>query len=567
VGGALSTVEPVTQTLSLPQILTAVWLVGMVLLVAYTVISYVRAYRKVRTAIPCGDGIYQSEQIASPFVLGFISPRIYLPFRMQERDRDHVLAHEQAHIRRLDHFWKPLGFLLLSVYWFNPLLWVGYILLCRDIELACDERVIRALDRRERADYSQTILNCSVRGRMVTPCPLAFGEVGVKTRVRSVLRYKKPAVWLVVLSLVVCVVLSGCFLTDPETDVPDGEESGSEQTTDEFEGMYEVPVIDSEQLNDPDIHYDLYVWEKAKDYYNFCLMPHFFTGRTWTETGNFSFSTLEELQGQLLRLNVKEEAVLIIPTQPIYSSYTSEYWHRSSEETDEEFAARREAYVKNIREKVFGKKDLENTNYKYDLIVNGMYEEITDFCLLPHDPDRIGIFYPPFSSLTSLHVLMEKYDVKQEEVQIIIWQAPYSSGGGYYFWRKTDETMEEWSARREAFRNKINEMVFETEMIKYDLYVWQMAKNSYSFRLLPHADRDWNSLIGMSGMPLESLKANIEALGAKREEIKIIPWQNPLSSYIGDYWMMAVNEPMDAYEARKIAYLDNIRNMVFGETE
>lgn len=142
--------------------------------------------------------------------------RLYLPFRLDGQNLDHVIAHEQAHIRRKDHWWKPLGFLLLTIYWFNPLMWLVYVLLCRDIELACDEKVIRALENEQRADYTQALLVCSISRRGITACPLAFGEVSVKERVKSVMNYKKPSFWMMILAVISCVALAGCFLTNPE---------------------------------------------------------------------------------------------------------------------------------------------------------------------------------------------------------------------------------------------------------------------------------------------------------------------------------------------------------------
>lgn len=196
-------------------VLTAIWIVGMVALLIYTVISYARVRRKIGTAVLLRDNIYQSENVVSPFVLGIIKPKIYLPFNMDEKDMEHVVAHEMAHIRRKDHLWKPLGFLLLTLHWFNPLMWLGYVLLCRDIELACDEKVIKELDHDARADYSQALLTCSVNRRMIAACPLAFGEVGVKDRVKSVLNYKKPAFWIIIAAIVACVAVAVCFLTNP----------------------------------------------------------------------------------------------------------------------------------------------------------------------------------------------------------------------------------------------------------------------------------------------------------------------------------------------------------------
>lgn len=198
------------------SILAWVWLAGAAALLLYTMVSTLRLRHRVREAVRLRGNIYQSERIDSPFVLGTIRPRIYLPYRMDSRDRQHVIAHEQAHLRRGDHLWKPLGFLLLAVYWYNPLVWAAYILFCRDMELACDERVIRDMAAEERATYSQALLDCSRGRHWVAACPLAFGEVGVKTRVKAVLWYKKPAFWAVLAAVVVCAVVAVCFLTNPK---------------------------------------------------------------------------------------------------------------------------------------------------------------------------------------------------------------------------------------------------------------------------------------------------------------------------------------------------------------
>lgn len=198
-------------------VLTTIWIVVMVALLIYTVISYARVRRKIGTAVLYKDNIYQSENVVSPFVIGIIKPKIYLPFNINEKDMEHVVAHEMAHIRRKDHLWKPRGFLLLTLHWFNPLMWFGYVLLCRDIELACDEKVIGELDRDARADYSEALLTCSVNRRLIAACPLAFGEVGVQQRIKSVLNYKKPAFWIIILAVIACAVTAVCFLTNPLT--------------------------------------------------------------------------------------------------------------------------------------------------------------------------------------------------------------------------------------------------------------------------------------------------------------------------------------------------------------
>lgn len=197
-------------------ILSVVWIAGMVILFTYTVISYLRVCGKVRTAVLLRDNVYQCETVVSPFVLGVVNPKIYLPFHMGKQDEEYVIAHEKAHIRRRDHLWKPVGFLLLILHWFNPLMWFGYVLFCRDIELACDEKVVKELNADGRAGYSEALLSCSVNRRMIAACPLAFGEVGVKERVKRVLRYKKPTFWITIAAIIVLVITSVCLLTSPK---------------------------------------------------------------------------------------------------------------------------------------------------------------------------------------------------------------------------------------------------------------------------------------------------------------------------------------------------------------
>ena len=193
-----------------------VWLIGLGAMLLYALVSYLRLRRRVSVSLPVQDHIYLCDAISSPFILGVVKPHIYLPSGLDEVQRQNVLAHEQAHLARRDHWWKPLGFALLAVYWFNPVLWLAYTLLCRDIELACDERVIRTMDESAVKTYSTVLLACSMPRKAVITCPLAFGEVGVKERVRNALHYKKPAFWVVAASVTVCVVVAVCFLTNPE---------------------------------------------------------------------------------------------------------------------------------------------------------------------------------------------------------------------------------------------------------------------------------------------------------------------------------------------------------------
>ena len=210
-------VQPSTPSRSVDMnLLSIAWAVGIYIIVMAALAGYLSLRSAVAASIPLEGNVYLCDNIKSPFILGVFRPRIYLTSGMDEAARDCVLRHERAHLRRWDHVWKPLGFVLLAVYWYNPLVWLAYILFCRDMELACDERVIRDMAAEERAVYSQALLDCSQGRRWVAACPLAFGEVGVKTRVKAVLWYKKPGFWVSVAAVLVCIAVAVCFLTNPK---------------------------------------------------------------------------------------------------------------------------------------------------------------------------------------------------------------------------------------------------------------------------------------------------------------------------------------------------------------
>ena len=213
--GPMNSVNPLQVVVMVSSVL---WGVGMVAMAGYALISYLRLRRRVAVSIPVGEGVYLCDAITSPFILGLVKPKIDLPSDLPQEQWDAILSHERAHLARRDHWWKPLGFALLTVFWFHPLLWVAYVLLCRDVELACDEKVIKDLSPEEKQSYSQILLECSMPRKWITACPLAFGETSVKQRIKAVLHYKKPTLWIIIAALVICSVLAVCFLTDPMDD-------------------------------------------------------------------------------------------------------------------------------------------------------------------------------------------------------------------------------------------------------------------------------------------------------------------------------------------------------------
>ncbi len=206
------------------SVIGVVWLIGISVILLYGFFSCLKLKKFVSTAVLLNDNVMQSECVISPFILGFFKPKVYVPFGMSEEALNYVVAHEKAHIKRRDHWIKPIGFLILAFYWFNPLLWVAYIMLCRDIERACDEKVISQMDENERKEYAQVLLDCAVNRYRIAACPLAFGEVGIKERIKGIINYKKPAFWAIIIAIIACVIVAVCFLTNPKNEASDDYE-------------------------------------------------------------------------------------------------------------------------------------------------------------------------------------------------------------------------------------------------------------------------------------------------------------------------------------------------------
>lgn len=221
--GNASSTNPMHNIITIASIL---WIMGILILLTYEAISYLNLRRKVSAAMYLQDHLWLCDEIQTPFILGILSPRIYLPSYLDNVQRTHAIAHENAHLAHHDHWWKPIGFLLLSIHWFNPLCWIAYLLLCKDIELACDERVIKDFDLNEKKAYSNSLLSCSISHRMIESCPLSFGDVGVKERVKHVLNYKKPAFWIMILAAISCAGLILFLMTNPRKSSNSSSQSG-----------------------------------------------------------------------------------------------------------------------------------------------------------------------------------------------------------------------------------------------------------------------------------------------------------------------------------------------------
>ena len=437
-------------------VLAGIWLFGIAALFLYSAVSYWRLRRKVCEAVILRGNIYQSEKVCSPFVLGIIRPKIYLPYHMDSREMDHVIAHEQTHIRRKDHWWKPLGFLLLTTHWFNPLMWLSYILLCRDIELACNEKVIRKMSNEQRADYTQALVACSVDRRLITACPLAFGEIGVKERVKSVMNYKKPAFWIVLASVIVCAVIAVCFLTNP------------------IGFQFDVSANTIVSAN----HFDM---RNADD-------P----------------VAIEMTPAQIGELNSRLAGVKNCKRSDKYAGLTPGY--QISAQMQDGSYIRISGYSLSDNTMV----DIEQSGKRYAVSDREFQEYLSRICAggdvsAAFDLQPLRVQYPEYFDLDA------------------------SAG--------------------------------------LDVYVWQMAPDSYYFGLLPHTasprDSTAQELLALRGASSEQMRYILAAYALDPDDIHVIPWQNPISSYIPECWI--VTENGESLEEKQAQYIETVSAMLFGE--
>ena len=437
-------------------VLTGIWLFGIAALFLYSAVSYWRLRRKVCEAVILRDNIYQSENVCSPFVLGIIRPKIYLPYHMDSREMGHVIAHEQTHICRRDHWWKPLGFLLLTTHWFNPLMWLSYILLCRDIELACDEKVIKKMSNEQRADYTQALVACSVDRRLIATCPLAFGEIGVKERVKSVMNYKKPAFWIVLASVIVCAVIAVCFLTNP------------------IGFQFDVSANTIVSAN----HFDM---RNADD-------P----------------VAIEMTPAQISELNSRLDGVKNCKRSDKYAGLTPGY--QISAQMQDGSYIRISGYSLSDNTMV----DIEQNGKRYAVSDREFQEYLSRICAggdvsAAFDLQPLRAQYPEYFDLDA------------------------STG--------------------------------------LDVYVWQMSPGSYYFGLLPHTasprDSTAQELLALRGASSEQMRYILAAYALDPDDIHVIPWQNPVSSYIPECWI--VTENGESLEEKQAQYIETVSAMLFGE--
>lgn len=379
------TPEPTASANPLQILISAaaiVWLIGVGIMLLWGVISYLRLKHRTAPSLLLRDNICLCDSISSPFILGIFSPRVYLPSSIAESDATHVIAHERAHLARCDHIWKPLGFIILAIYWFNPLCWIAYILFCRDVECACDEKAIANMGSDERREYSSALLSCSVKQFGISACPLAFGEVGVKSRVRSVLNYKKPAFWIIVVSLVAAVAVAVAFLTMPPSDIVDDivQNFGNTDPDKMTENQKELYEKYPEYFGlDASNGLDVYVWQMAENSYSFGLKPHSDEPLGFTDTELYKLRGVfpYEMREILASYDIDRDEITIVPWQNPFSSYIPDIWILVE---GEDAVREREEYIARIEYMLFDKVYLDPDG------------------LMGYIPDTLG--YPFYDTMT-----------------------------------------------------------------------------------------------------------------------------------------------------------------------
>lgn len=425
IGAVNNTVNPIIEYSFTPDPLTSmnplqfyfllwswIWLIGLCAMLIWAFVSYLRMRKLVAPSLQAREGVYLCDGIDTPFILGILRPRIYLPSAMSEADSVHVIAHEQAHLSRRDHLLKPLGFLVLAVYWFNPLFWLAYILFCRDVEKACDERVIKHMDGEGRRSYSSALLSCSTRKLGISACPLAFGEVGVKSRIRSILNYKRPAFWLIIVALLLCVALAVTFLTMPTADAPSYGSTDPNQMNERQRELFEqYPQYFGLDASNG---LEVYVWQMAMGSYSFGLLePHEDGPRYWLDTELLDLRGVRATDMNLIlrTYDLPEDEIEVIPWQNPFSSYLPSYCI-IVEGTDS--AQRIEDYIKHVRGMLFLEEPYVAPVYDtYIFDVDG--DGTKEYCILSYGRTS-GIFTFRFTAQDA-----STYEMKYDSVFTSQW--------------------------------------------------------------------------------------------------------------------------------------------------
>ena len=547
---------------------SVVWIVGIVAMLLYTVISYFRIHRKVREAVPYQDNIWLCDHIDTPFILGVIRPRIYLPSNMNEQDIEYVIAHEKAHLKRHDHWWKPLGFLLLTVYWFNPILWIAYILLCKDIELACDEKVIKDMGTEIKKPYSEALINCSVPRKMISACPLAFGEVGVKGRVKSVLNYKKPAFWIIVVAVIACIALSVGFLTNPATKLDTNMASFIEEQIIEYHhGGYksgEFYCTDFKVLgtNKDKENTTVYMWvlyseyDKVNGKIEDVSGAHIPTVITVKKTDSSQYELVEYWEprdGSYYAEDIKEKFPWYLHGKALDSQrYIKEQQENCNRKAQAYFASANS--INTEFEGVYISLESYNTDEGGQTHFNVVWHNETNSEITfgesfsieqktgtewkdaEFDEDEvfhlIGILLKPQSTENKTYIT-EHYDLSKAGTYRLVLPFSVKDGDNY----KQYKTWAEFNVGEVLSSQSLKEKYPQFFNVSTDgglkVYIWQMSKNNYQCYLVNRgidmlADQSFAFEVGAT---IAEMRGILTTYDVDQKDIVIHPVKNPLSSY------------------------------------
>ena len=584
-----------------------VWVSGIVIMLAYALISYIKLKKTVSVCVPVGERNLSCDEVKAPFILGVFRPVIYVPSSMTGETLDLVIRHEAAHLQRHDHWWKPLGYLLLAIYWFNPLCWIAYILLSRDIEMACDEKVIRDMDKDEMAAYSQALLDCSFPRRRIAACPLAFGEVGVKERVKGVLNYKKPAFWIILIAIIACIVLAVCLMTDPKNsfminrsevetvsyfntfigDDCQGELNAAQidemvdrfsavskvKRSSQYEGMtpgYQLCVLlkdgsylyangyhatdDMVEIISKGERYSVSDPEFAKYLRNVCSRGDISPAQedNINDPPFGHYYTVQEIRYEVKRsggntsIPLPEYCLSSDKNLLILEDLNSNNWLNagtftevvlSKDTFDQYFDPDGKTLAANMR---------RNNAKAWQVIVSDLPDSLFYYLFLQKD----GEVY-----LTrGYYDAGEKDDPNSDDTRI-----------SYVFLLKEDSTKSETAIDIASLRAKYPEYFDLSTFKGLELYVWQMAEGSYSCGLMLGTNRNktLEELVNLKGASIEEMRAILSTYDIDENDVFIIPWQNPISSYMPEYWIREKDEDPSSVEKRQQEYIDGIRHMLF----
>ena len=589
-----------------------VWVSGIVIMLAYALISYIKLKKTVSVCVPVGQRILSCDEVNAPFILGVFKPIIYVPSSMSGETLDLVIRHETAHLQRRDHWWKPFGYLLLAFYWFNPLCWIAYVLLCRDIEMACDEKVIRDMNKDEMAAYSQALLDCSFPRRRIAACPLAFGEVGVKERVKGVLNYKKPAFWIVVAAIAACIVIGVCFLTNPSGTALTNWDTDTVNMNKVLSDVHSFSVRywnTEVACNDADMNRFIATMGKIK-----------VSSKPVSKSRDEGRSTVFTITiNEQLKLNFNEGFDEIWVDNGVKPSYTYRITNPSiAEELLLDFSFT--AQLDNIIEHPFGhyytvqeiryevKRDDGNStiplpeyclsNNKELLILEDLnsnnWLSAGTFTEVMLSEDTFDQYFDPDGKTLAANMRRNNakawqvivsdlpdslfyYLLLQKDGEVCLTRGYYDAGEKddpnsddtritYVFLLKdNDNIRSEAESDMDSLRAKYPEYFDLSTFKGLELYVWQMAPDSYSCGLMLGTNRNktLEELMNLKGASIAEMRAILSTYDIDENDVFIIPWQNPISSYMPEYWIREKDEDPSSVEKRQQEYIDGIRHMLF----